>query len=953
MMRKNILNIALIFILSITTSKTLGQTTIYSENFTNQENKGAIGPANTIDLDGVDWTVDISAANLINDQDWFKVTNGVFETRDIDGNAIWLSRSINITGYSNVSFSLNAEESGTMEALDVFKTEYKIGIGEWTVASTNGDLIDDFDSLTVSETGLSGDNLQIRVTMNNNVGTEFHRLDNILIEGTATSSDPTVTFNTTTSSINETDTDVVFPNGIPITFTNYDANVTITPTVNVVSTANPDDYIIDLSQLTFTANETLYIPLTVKDDADFNDETIVIDFTITTGTATLGTNQHTITILDDDLPNIIINEILADPGSLVDANGDGATNSGDEFVELVNTDTSSHDLTGFTISDSNNVKYTFGATTIPAGSSVVIFGGGTPTGISGITDIAGGLSFNNTSDTVILKNSTGITIATYTYGNEANSDESIGRSDDLTGGFVKHSTISTNPVLASPGRYNTSNTPFSTLTWTGTTNNDWTISSNWSTGSVPTASDDVQIIKTINQPTISSAVTVNSATINSGATLLTKDAISFTGAVTYKRNLPTEDSWYFMSSPVDGETISDLISNHTFVAGSGDGRIGIAPYDNTQAASTNRWVYQTSASTGDLEDGKGYSMQLDEIGNISFTGTIRTDAINTDITLVQGVNNFNLLGNPYTSYINSTTFLTTQSIDLELTFWMWNGSSYDTRTTGTSPNFMIAPTQGFFVEAKTVNTVNFVASNQNHSSTDTFQKSNSRPEIKLKFTDGTDSRTTEIYYINGTTTSFDTGYDGKLFGGVAHPFALYSHLISESKGHNYAIQSLSNSDYENMVIPIGVNVNADKEITFSTESLNFPPEIKVYLEDKFNNTFTRLDEVNSKYTITVTETLKGIGRFYLHTKSSVLSSNNIELENVSVYKTEDSMLRIVGLSKGKINIKLVNMLGKQVLNTSFIMNGVEDISLPKLANGIYIVQLKTETGKLNKKIILE
>ena len=42
-----------------------------------------------------------------------------------------------------------------------------------------------------------------------------------------------------------------------------------------------------------------------------------------------------------------------------------------------------------------------------------------------------------------------------------------------------------------------------------------------------------------------------------------------------------------------------------------------------------------------------------------------------------------------------------------------------------------------------------------------------------------------------------------------------------------------------------------------------------------------------------------------------------------------------------------------MMNTSFTSNGVKDITLPKLAKGVYIVQLQTDTGKLNKKIILE
>ena len=41
------------------------------------------------------------------------------------------------------------------------------------------------------------------------------------------------------------------------------------------------------------------------------------------------------------------------------------------------------------------------------------------------------------------------------------------------------------------------------------------------------------------------------------------------------------------------------------------------------------------------------------------------------------------------------------------------------------------------------------------------------------------------------------------------------------------------------------------------------------------------------------------------------------------------------------------------MSTSFEANGNNDISLPKLATGVYFAQVQTATGKLSKKIILE
>ena len=39
------------------------------------------------------------------------------------------------------------------------------------------------------------------------------------------------------------------------------------------------------------------------------------------------------------------------------------------------------------------------------------------------------------------------------------------------------------------------------------------------------------------------------------------------------------------------------------------------------------------------------------------------------------------------------------------------------------------------------------------------------------------------------------------------------------------------------------------------------------------------------------------------------------------------------------------------MQTSFTSTGVKDIALPKLATGMYIVQLETATGKLNAEMM--
>ncbi|APY08121.1 hypothetical protein BWZ20_07330 [Winogradskyella sp. J14-2] len=157
--------------------------------------------------------------------------------------------------------------------------------------------------------------------------------------------------------------------------------------------------------------------------------------------------------------DLVINEILADPaGDLTgDANGDGTRDgSEDEFVELYNVGGSSLDISGFTIEDGFGLRHTFpGGTIIPSNSFITVFGGGTPTGISGLVQVAseGGLGLNNGGDDVIIRNGAGVVVVSYTY--TGATDQSVGRSPDFTGMFVDHSTISGNGgALFSPGNEN-------------------------------------------------------------------------------------------------------------------------------------------------------------------------------------------------------------------------------------------------------------------------------------------------------------------------------------------------------------------------------------------------------------------------------------------------------------------------------------------------------------------
>jgi len=476
---------------------------------------------------------------------------------------------------------------------------------------------------------------------------------------------------------------------------------------------------------------------------------------------------------------------------------------------------------------------------------------------------------------------------------------------------------------------------FLTANWTGATDNDWHTTSNWNTGVVPSASTDVLIQSGLSRyPTATSAVSVNSITMESGTTFIPESPV--TGTVTYTQNIANTD-WHLIASPVSGETIQDYITATSLATGTG-ANIGLGEFNGS-------WNYFTSSSTGNFENGKGYATKLSTANDISFTGNLNTSAV--DYTIFNGANSFNLVGNPYTAYINSNTFTTDNTALLfEETIWTWDGSQYNTHNNTNATE--IAPAQAFFVEAKASNLSNFSLANRSH--TVAFSpKEEPIANFELFIKNETNTKSTKVFYVDGKTTGFDNGYDSKMFGGITYDFAVFTELVSENEGNKLAIQTLPTDNSE--AIPVGIIANAGEEIIFSVESLNLTDGTQVYLENKLTGDFINLSE--QTYKTTLKDDANGVGQFYIHTSAKSLSTDDIIANNakISIYKSNTNQITINGLNT-KASVSVFSLLGTSVMNTTINGKGTNTINLPTLSAGVYMVKLNSEYGQVTKKVTL-
>ena len=465
-------------------------------------------------------------------------------------------------------------------------------------------------------------------------------------------------------------------------------------------------------------------------------------------------------------------------------------------------------------------------------------------------------------------------------------------------------------------------------------------------------------------------------TIDSNAT----DSASFlapnsTGTVniSYKRYVK-DANFHLIATPVTTQDIADFAStaaNNVAENGNGtDAVYGIGTYKNDNAKGS-RWVHYSKpvAVTTNFVSGSATANKRTAAGTFTYTGNMATDDVSitipthttADFVAPTGENDgthvWSAVGNPYPSFITSTAILASNSNNFNqyrTYLYVWNGTGYQIINHGIDP-FTLAPGQGFLVDPVGYGKdFVFLESDQTvqPAAATTFYKTTPTPCVSVHLSNGSTTKKTVLKYFSNTTEGLDVGWDAGAF--AASSFSIDTHLVKQGNGIDFAIQCLPNSNYEASIVPLAVNAVANTSLTFTSDAVGLPEGIKVYLEDKVANTIT--DITTASYEVTPSIALSGIGRFYLHTTSNVLSVDAVVNAPVlNVYKTSNRSIRITGLTtKGNTAIKMYSVTGKLVFTKQFVSQNISDVVIPeRISTGVYVVSVVSNTVKLNKKVLIE
>ena len=457
------------------------------------------------------------------------------------------------------------------------------------------------------------------------------------------------------------------------------------------------------------------------------------------------------------------------------------------------------------------------------------------------------------------------------------------------------------------------------------------------------------------------------------------------GTVKYERFVNANSGGNdLISPPLSGQTWADFLASDTNVSdllnnGSANPTTyAFGPFDKTADDYVNYTNSQSDLDNLNLVSGKGYRAATVSGTHLTFSGTVSASSIDVNILDTGAVfPDWNLIGNPYPSYLDMDLFLRFVLLDNGIDPVMRNmdiledvsgiygyagntvANKWDVITLANASAKLMAPGQGFFVAANDsyVNDYNIVfdPSMRAIGSDDDFivgRNSDALTFLKLNLSKVNSEYRTEFYFNTNASQGLDHGYDGKILGDVAPSFALYSHLVEDNSGLPIALQALNPSDLVDTVIPLGVNSNLGEQITFSISETTLPTHVDVYLEDSVANTVTLLN--SGDYVLTPSVDLSGTGRFYLRLSSSVLSTGNNELNDILIYTTTNPKTVII---KGELNdpttVSLYDIQGRLVLNKPINhLEVINTIDVSMLGSGVYFVKVFNANQSITQKVII-
>lgn len=522
--------------------------------------------------------------------------------------------------------------------------------------------------------------------------------------------------------------------------------------------------------------------------------------------------------------------------------------------------------------------------------------------------------------------------------------------------------------------------------WTGAVDDDWFNTGNWSLGTVPDNTTDVEIPNTGGKaplPMISGGVAATAALgilpgaslgvapdgglethglftndgffgvvsdpAGMGGTYIDLGGIAGTGMFEYWRDITStaatgdDAGWHFISAPIAGFDTDDIWDY----------------YLNTYDESTGLYVHVegtapcipvTPAMAWTALEGWSVKFQPEYAGQCGAGGTgtviefagmaadVHSGAIGGAFTAAGPVpEHWNLMGNPYMSALDADAMVATWPAALNTSIYQYNDAALDfVEWSAAVPgvNNLIAPTQGFFVSATAGGTLTVDNSMRAHGGM--FMKSEVDNLLGLQASGNGFEDEIYVRFMEEATANFDGNWDAYklLSANEAIP-----QIYTTTTGANLAIDARPATEMVPMEFVAGTNG------TYTIEAIETSTFTEVTLEDVENGVFTNL--LTDSYTFDYSSA--EAHNFIIH--FGALGTGELNASNVNIWSNDNKVyVQVPQDLRG--DIVVYNMMGQEVVATDIEPNVVNVIPIDEV-NTYYVVKVISNEEIVTGKVYIK
>lgn len=415
----------------------------------------------------------------------------------------------------------------------------------------------------------------------------------------------------------------------------------------------------------------------------------------------------------------------------------------------------------------------------------------------------------------------------------------------------------------------------------------------------------------------------------------------------------TNRNWY-VSVPVANKTASDIT-----LSGS-----KIVQRNEIQS----RW--DDVASGTELTSGKGYIAVASSTGGNttwSLSGNLKSGKVEVDVTRSgSSSTGFNLLGNPYPSFLNweqvlnlnitnatllqgsiwyrTATYNDTQN-KFDYTFNTYNSAGRIATPTGTTG--YIPPMQAFWVRANSAGTVTFTNAMRSHGNGESNKLKapsvNGQQVLRLQVSNATTSDEAVIYFDKNAQNDFDKYDSEKMFNNIATKPEIFTQV-----GHEKLIINGLNSIQYETEIPLGFATGEASVFKISLREMkNFEVGTRLILRDKMNPTAEVDLSEETSYDFSSAVTAANSNRFSILFRAPSTTTNVAKTSNINTFVFVNAANLIEIIAPAKSDYSIYNTAG-QIIESGKLLSNQQTIN-STFAKGIYIVKVNNHISRISIK----